>query len=235
MSRKGAKAGMRLRLFCKSWVGMTVIILFIGFSFRSAVADWNDVSTGSMKPTILEGDRIFVNRIVYDLKIPFTTFHLASWDDPDRGDIVVLRSPADGSRLVKRVIGMPGDRIVMRANRLILNDEPVEYSPPGEGTLEMIPEELRDGVPIFSEDLPGRDHPVMFLPLYPARDSFGPIEVPADNYFVMGDNRNNSADSRYFGFVHRGDILGQATAVIASLDIRNAFRPRWDRFFTSLP
>ena len=89
-----------------------------------------------MKPTILEGDRIFVNKLAYDLRIPFTTRHLASWADPTRGDIVVLNSPDDKTRLVKRIVGVPGDSVAMVANRLVVNQLPVEYellSAPTEG------------------------------------------------------------------------------------------------------
>jgi len=77
-------------------------------TFRSSIADWNDVPTGSMNPTILEGDRIFVNKLAYDLKLPFTTWHVAAWGDPGRGDVVVFYAP-DGTRMVKRVVGLPGD------------------------------------------------------------------------------------------------------------------------------
>src|SRR5271170_4889031 len=86
--------------------------------FRSALADWNSVPTGSMKPTILEGDRIFVNKLAYDLKVPFTTWHLAEWANPKRGDIVVFYSPEDGTRLVKRVVGLPGDVVELRNEQL---------------------------------------------------------------------------------------------------------------------
>src|SRR5580693_8030472 len=95
-----------------------IIVLFA--AFRSAVADWNDVPTGSMIPTILEGDRIFVNKLAYDLKVPFTTAHLLTWSDPKRSDVVILFSPADGERLVKRVVAVPGDTIELRNNILYL-------------------------------------------------------------------------------------------------------------------
>ena len=83
-------------------------MLLVVSSLRSALADWNDVPTGSMKPTIEEGDRVVVNKLAYDLKVPFTTFEVWKWGDPQRGDIVVLFSPVDGTRLVKRVIGSRG-------------------------------------------------------------------------------------------------------------------------------
>src|ERR1044072_4562551 len=86
-----------------------LILLWIGFSIRSSLADWNDVPTGSMRPTILEGDRVFVNKLAYDLKVPFTTWRIAEWSNPQRGDIVVFFSPHDGKRLVQRVGGLPAD------------------------------------------------------------------------------------------------------------------------------
>src|SRR5579863_8085829 len=99
------------------------------FAIRSAVADWNDVPTGSMKPTILEGDRIFVNKLAYDLRVPFVGWRLIHWADPQRGDVVVFNSPADGTRLVKRVVGLPGDVIQLVANQVWVNGKPAVYLP----------------------------------------------------------------------------------------------------------
>ena len=90
------------------------MLALVMFSMRSSLADWYHVPTGSMKPTILEGDRVFVDKLAYDLKVPFTTWHLAEWSQPQRGDIVVFFSPKDGTRLVKRVIGLPGSRTLQR-------------------------------------------------------------------------------------------------------------------------
>src|SRR5579864_1767043 len=104
-----------------------LLMLLVVTSLRSALADWNDVPTGSMKPTIEEGDRVVVNKLAYDLKIPFTTIELWRWGNPRRGDIVVLFSPVDGIRLVKRVVGIPGDRIEMRDNELFINGVPARW------------------------------------------------------------------------------------------------------------
>src|SRR4051812_32541887 len=103
-------------------------IFIVLAALRSAIADWNDVPTGSMIPTILEGDRIFVNKLAYDLKVPFTTMHVATWDNPRRGDVVVFFSPDEGVRLVKRVIAVPGDTVELRDNELYLNGNRAEYS-----------------------------------------------------------------------------------------------------------
>src|SRR4051812_49838603 len=105
-----------------------LFVVLVVLSFRSSIADWNDVPTGSMKPNILEGDRIFVNKLAYDLKVPFTTMHLATWDNPRRGDVVVFFSPDEGVRLVKRVIAVPGDTVELRDNELYLNGNRAEYS-----------------------------------------------------------------------------------------------------------
>jgi len=193
---------------------------------RSAVADWNDVPSGSMMPTILVGDRIFVNKLAYDLKVPFTTWHLATWADPQRGDIVVFRSPHDGTRLVKRVIGVPGDQIELRDDHLLINGQPASYA--------SLHAEAQPAF-VVDETVSGKTHPVMIDPQLPARRSFGPIQVPAGGYFMMGDNRDNSFDSRYFGFVPRGNIFGRATLVAMSLDRAHYYKPRFDRFGHSLP
>src|SRR5437764_15486291 len=97
-----------------------LLMLLVISSLRSALADWNDVPTGSMKPTTQEGDRVVVNKLAYDLKIPFTTYEVAKWDDPKRADIVGLFSPYDGVPLVKRVIALPGDTV-----QPIQNDVPI--------------------------------------------------------------------------------------------------------------
>ncbi len=212
------------------WLKPLLIIGLVMFSFRSAVADWNDVPTGSMKPTILEGDRIFINKVAYDLKFPFTLWRLAQWKDPSWGDVVVLRSPEDGKRLVKRVVGLPEDVIEIRRNHLYRNGEPADYRMLRDdfgGYLDM---EQRPA--LYTEGIDGREHPIMILGsgLHPP----GPFYVPEGKFFVMGDNRNNSRDSRYFGPVDRSAILGRATAVALSLDREHFYKPRWDRFFSKM-
>src|SRR5437763_5053033 len=107
------------------------IMLLVISSLRSALADWNDVPTGSMKPTIEEGDRVVVNKLAYDLKVPFTLVEIMKWSDPKRGDIVVLFSPADGVRLVKRVVAVPGDKLELRDNQLFINGNGAMWQPEG--------------------------------------------------------------------------------------------------------
>ncbi len=225
----------KLSLFWRGWGWSLVVAILVITSFRSAIADWNDVPTGSMKPTILEGDRIFVNKLAYDLKIPFTTWHLAHWDDPKRGDIVVFFSPVDGKRLVKRVIGLPGDEIAMWNNRLFINGKALDYEPLDQKIIDQLAPEQRAQHLFFSEHLPEETHPVMITPVRPSLHTFAPVIVPEDRYFMMGDNRDNSADSRFFGFVERSRIVGRATTVVLSLNYDKHYSPRWNRFLYRLP
>ena len=211
-------------------VRVFILMLLVISSLRSALADWNDVPTGSMKPTIQEGDRVVVNKLAYDLKVPFTTIEIWKWSDPVRGDIVVLFSPVDGTRLVKRVVAIPGDSISMINNQLYVNDKPVPMTKPS-GPLD---DEEQGMTFVADEVLAGRLHKVMFTPQIPAVRSFGPIVVPQGKYFVMGDNRDNSNDSRFIGFIDRRRIVGRALAVAFSLDRSHHWAPRFDRFFTKL-
>jgi signal peptidase I len=228
------KLRLRAKHFWHREIKPLLVLAIILFSIRSSLADWNDVPTGSMKPTIVEGDRVFVNKLAYDLKVPFTTWHIAEWGNPQQGDIVVFYSPHDGMRLVKRVIGLPGDTIEMRNGHLVLNGEPVEYAALDEAVSAQVSESERNTSLFATEKLPSRPHAVMAIPALPAQRNFGPLLVPEGRYFMMGDNRDNSFDSRFWGTVPRGQILGRATAVVISLDRTNWWKPRLDRSFTKL-
>src|SRR5262245_14701811 len=213
----------------REWVKPVLVVGFVLGTFRSAVADWNDVPTGSMRPTILEGDRVFVNKLAYDLKVPFTLWRLREWRDPARGEVIVFFSPHDGKRLVKRVIGTPGDRVEMRDRIVYVNGVAARQQPTDVPGVE----EPR-GVVAATEEIGGHRHTVFGNLERPSVTSFGPVVVPPGSYLVMGDNRDNSFDSRFFGFVSRESIVGQATAVALSVDWDH-LHPRWSRFFTSLP
>jgi signal peptidase I len=223
-----------LHRFWKEWRVPLFFIVFVVIPIKSSLADWNWVPTGSMNPTILEGDLIYVNKIAYDLRIPLTMHRLAKWSDPERGDIVICFSPEDGVRLVKRVIGLPGDIIEMKNNTLFLNGEPVGYTKIGRKYTEILSGKRRVKCVLAIEDLGRVTHTVMSIPSIEARRSFGPVTVPQGSYFVMGDNRDSSRDSRYFGFVDRESIVGKAKGVIGSFDITDKYQPRFKRFFESL-
>jgi len=182
-----------------------------------------------MKPTILEGDRLFVNKLAYDLKVPFTTWHIADWSDPRRGDVAVFFSPYDGERLVKRVIGLPGDTIELRNNQLTINGKAVDYEPLPEELLKDVAREDRARQNYAKEQLPGQPHAVAAIPSAPSRSTWGPYTVPEGKFFMMGDNRDDSFDSRYYGPVDRKQIVGRATAVVFSVDKKHHWAPRWGR------
>ena len=218
----------------REWRIPLFFIVFVVIPVKSSLADWNWVPTGSMNPTILEGDLIYVNKVAYDLRIPLTMHRIAKWSDPERGDIVICFSPEDGIRLVKRVIGLPGDTIEMKNNTLFLNGEPVGYTKIGRDFTELPSGKRKVSCILASEDLGEVTHTVMSIPTIQAIRSFGPLTVPQGSYFVLGDNRDSSRDSRYFGFVDRESIVGKAKGVIGSFDITDKYQPRFGRFFESL-
>lgn len=197
--------------------GAFLMLILVLFASRSSFADWYVVPTGSMLPTIVEGDRIFVDKMAYRLEVPFTDIEIMQTGQPKRGDIVVFNSEKAGNRLVKRLIGEPGDRVAMFDNKLIINGESISYKD-SENTLQKI--EYLDNVA----------HIVQFLPVAEARNNFAEVTVPEGHYLVLGDNRNNSADSRYYGFVPAIEIQGKAKKVLVSLDPDNYYLPRKERF-----
>lgn len=201
-----------------------LLIIALMLVFRSSFADWNSVPTGSMQPTIIEGDRIFVNKLAYDLKLPLTDLSLYQRAEPTRGDIVVFNSVAADKRLVKRLIGLPGDVVAMVDNRLIINGEPAVYR-------ELQRES--DAV-VATESIAGISHRVRFASRPSPLSSFAPVRVPEGHFLMLGDNRDNSADSRVIGFVPRAQLVGRSQTVVLSFDYDNYFLPRTDRYLQSL-
>jgi signal peptidase I len=203
------------QLIKENWA--VLLFALVLFASRSSFADWYVVPTGSMLPTIVEGDRIFVDKMAYRLEVPFTDIEIMQTGEPKRGDIVVFNSEKAGNRLVKRLIGEPGDRIAMFNNRLIINGIEIPYTE-------------SENASIKTEHLDNVAHIVQFLPVAEARDNFAEVVVPEGHYLVLGDNRNNSADSRYYGFVPAIEIQGKANKVLVSLDPENYYLPRKERF-----
>jgi signal peptidase I len=202
-------------------------ILFVGLMsvFRSAFADWYTIPSGSMQPTIKIGDRITVNKMAYDLRVPFTNHSLLRTGEPARGDIMVFDSKAADERLIKRLVGLPGDTIAMHNEVVILNGEPLEYLLDEEST----------AVLLVSERSATDQHTIQLDKTRPpAHAYFGPITIPADHYLVLGDNRRNSSDSRVIGLVPREELLGKATYVAFSLDWDNHYLPRQERLLKDL-
>jgi signal peptidase I len=225
----------KLHTVWRDWRGF-VLFIAVMLVFRSAIADWNQVPSGSMQPTILIGDRIVVDKLAYDLRLPFTLQRLARWHEPERGDVVTFPSPKDEQLLVKRIVGIPGDVVSLEDNVLTINGETASYT-----TLEgeAVPTGAVHGPYRFRyllESILGNERMIMLEPstLVSGITSFGPVTVPDGQYLMLGDNRDNSHDSRYIGFVARDRILGRAETVAFSLDYDNYYRPRSERFFAPL-
>jgi len=190
------------------------------------------VPTGSMQPTIRIGDRILVNKLAYDVRLPLTRVSLQHLADPQRGDIVVLDSHAARERLVKRVIGLPGDEVAMRGNVLFINGHAASYAA---RSYEGIHDDLRDPAHYEIERYGTMHHAVRLSDYRPSPASnFGPVSVPPGRYLLLGDDRDNSMDSRYFGFFPREEIVGRARHVVVSLDPDHHYLPRSRRFGASL-
>src|SRR5579863_8404290 len=223
-----------LRRAAREYRGLLVFLVLMG-GFRSAWADWVYVPTGSMNPTILEGDRLLIDKHVYGLRVPFTLTHLTSGENPVRGDIIVFDSPRDGTSLVKRLIAIPGDTVALDGEELIVNGVGSHYTAGNRAELSTLLSATRARDPhVLRESGALPDHDILLLPDRQHSDLVGPVTVPAGMYFVLGDNRDNSADSRYIGFVPRRNIVGRATHVVVSLNPDRYYIPRAQRAFRSL-
>jgi signal peptidase I len=209
------------------------IALMLGMLlFRSAIADWYTVPSSSMYPTLQIGDRVLADRLAYDVKVPFTDLILKHVADPVRGDIVTFTSPANGVRLVKRLVAVPGDVVEMRDEQLTINGVALQYQPAA-GQHPLTPDYVGRQL-VINENLLGKQHGIIEMPDRSALRSFGPVTVPPGQYLMLGDNRDNSADSRYIGFVKRELITGQVRRVLFSLDQDHYYLPRWNRIDATL-
>ena len=216
----------------KAWLkqnrGFLVFLVCFAF-FRSAMADWNPIPSGSMRPTLLEGDVVLVDRLAYDLKIPLTDVSHFELGTPKRGDVVTFTSPSDGMRLIKRLVAIPGDVVEMRDERLIVNGVAAEYT-----GFQSADErgELGVSLPVLRgiERTADGARTIQYLPAMRAMRSFDAVVVPKDSYFFLGDNRDNSADSRYIGVVPRQRLIGRAHHILVSADITDGWLPRPERF-----
>lgn len=243
-AEKAAKSNTkptRLRRYWREWRAFVYFVIAM-LIFRGVVADWNQVPSGSMIPTILKGDRIVVDKLGYDLRVPLTSFHLLKWADPKRGDIVTFTPPesytGSVSVYVKRLVGVPGDTVELRDGRLIINGVKATYKSVSDELntymAEELPELRRDTHQLREETILGQTRVIMESKRRGRRasKSFEPVIVPEDSYIVMGDNRDNSVDYRAFGFLSRDQIWGRAYGIAFSLD--DGWMFRIERFFTDL-
>ena len=178
-----------------------LVALLLALVIRTFVVQAFKIPSESMLQTLLVGDHLLASKFSYGVKVPFTNYYVYKGSDPQRGEIIIFEYPNDPSvDYIKRIVGVPGDIIEVRNKQLFRNGEPVKES-----------------FVRFTE--PDRIQPV--------RDNFGPVTVPADKYFVMGDNRDNSMDSRFWGFVDRSAIRAKAWRIYWSWGGLGDIR--WDR------
>ena len=182
-----------------------IVAIIIAFFIRTFVVQAFKIPSGSMKPTLLIGDHLLVNKFIYGVKMPYFRNTFIPIQDPKRGDIVVFIYPEDRSKdFIKRVIGVAGDTIEIRNKKIFLNGVPYQDS---------------HGVYVDDFIIPGTVQP---------RDNFGPVTVPAGKIFTMGDNRDQSYDSRFWGFVDLKDVMGKAFIIYWSWD-KEEHNVRWGR------
>lgn len=200
----------------------TLLFLFILFALRWSFADQTRVPTGSMIPTIAIGDHIFINKLAYDFKIPFTQLKVLKFNDPRPGDIVVFRPPHEPKTVfVKRLIAVPGDHVEIKNGFLKINGKDLALNAPSVLTKYEFS---------YQESLNGHEYTVN-RDLTHTRPEDLNFTVPQDKYFFVGDNRDNSADSRMWGFVDRSQVIARAERVFFSLDLRN-YVPKLNIFRT---
>jgi signal peptidase I len=209
------RVGKRQKSLVREYVEAIAIAILLALVIRTFVVQAFTIPSGSMMDTLLVGDYILVNKFLYGPTVPFTGWQLPGIRAPRRGDIVVFKYPQDERRdFIKRIIGVPGDRVLIRGHTVIVNDEP------------LVEPYRRVTQPSFPRaDPPGY-----------CGYSYGcePTTVPPDSYFVMGDNRDNSQDSRYWGFVKHDEIKGKAFLIYWSWDGDRHWL-RWTRIGHYLP
>ncbi|GAA6141029.1 signal peptidase I [Hydrogenophaga sp. 5NK40-0174] len=200
------------------------------FVFRSAIADWNYIPSSSMNPTLVAGDRVLVNKLAYSLRVPFTLVEILRWSKPKAGDVVILVSPEDGKTLIKRVVAVGGDTISMKDNVLYLNGQAQTRSLKSEDA--WVPTESGMlQIEVWREQLGDARYETARIPMFNHRVDFSAVEVPAGQVMVMGDSRDNSRDSRFFGLVDTSLITGRAERVVMSHNPDALYMPRKQRWW----
>lgn len=195
-----------MRKFIRNYIGLILFFVTLVF-FRTAVADWNYVPSGSMEPNLFDGDWVLVDKMTYGPSVPLVNIRLGKFNSPERGDIITFVPPHTDVLYVKRVVGIPGDQIGFSGRDVIINGEKLSYN-------QLVVEPTNE---IGQELLGNANHLIQYGPDGQLPTYNGFFTVPEDRYFVLGDHRNNSADSRYWGFVLSDQIMGKVTHVAFSI------------------
>lgn len=227
---KRLPAGTKSRYWIVNEIIAIFPVLILVMVLRSFMYEPFRIPTGSMKPTLLEGDFIIVNKYVYGLRLPVSGTVILPISKPKTGDIVVFRH-TDGKDLIKRVVGVPGDRVRYADKQLYINGKIVPHT-----FVENTQDNGRFAVE-SQEHLGNILHDIFEYPQVPYRNyRYSDVIVPDDSYFVMGDNRSNSEDSRVWGFMRDKDLLGKAVATWISWDSNDqrVIPIRWSRFGKSV-
>lgn len=226
------------------WIKPIAPIVLVLLTFRSIMYDMNDVPSLSMYPNLLIGDRVFVDKMEYGWRVPFTRWWISHDDEgPQRGDIAIMFSPEDDIRLVKRVIALPGDVITITPNGILtINGETAKYTKVDTENLGFYGVDPRVKIShgfkdytYYEEEILGHKRVVMLYNTKIARYGTAfkyPFTVPKDSYVVMGDNRTNSKDSRFFGVMPKSQIIGKVSNVLISRD--GTFSLRTERTWLDL-
>ena len=214
--------------YSRSFFPVILLVLLL----RSFLYEPFKIPSGSMMPTLLSGDFILVNKFAYGVRLPVLEWRILNLGRPRRGDAAVFRFPADPSLdYIKRVIGLPGDEISYVDKTLAINGEKIDKLPRGEYRGEDN-DLLRPPIEVYREHIGRHEFDTLEQPAKPGLR--GVTRVPAGHYFVMGDNRDNSNDSRYWGFVPEENLVGRADRVWMSWDADD-FRVRWGRIGRAIP
>jgi signal peptidase I len=226
--------GQKKKSFYKEWIEPFLIAAIVALFIRQFIVEAFKIPSGSMIPTLTIGDHLLVNKFIYGPRIPFTDNRFFDWDEPKRGEIIVFKYPENEEKnFIKRIIGVAGDKIEIRKGKLFINDQMVPVTERGDYEGKDQP---GSGLPFYSkpklleEQLGTVKHDLLYLHDQSGYD-FGPKIVPRESVFVMGDNRDNSQDSRVWGFVKFNKILGRALIIYWSWD-GNDHWVRWSRIGT---
>ncbi len=210
------QSDFKLRRALRANRGLLLFLLLLAL-FRTSVADWSYVPSGSMEPTLFAGDYIWVDKTAFGPTLPIANKRILSWGEPLRGDVITFVPPHRDDLFVKRVIAIPGDVIRIEGSAVFVNGR----------RLETVLHRAADGRLIGEERIDGRGHLLKLSPRRTEPASGSEIVVPADRYFVMGDHRTNSADSRVWGFVKRDSIMGRVTHVAVSFSDQRTWNTRF--------